>query len=111
MPATFTIKQNDQLPEIVASCIGSNGLPVDLTGATSVVFHMTGPSPATSTKVNAAGTIVNYTAGQVKYSWAAADTDTVGTFNAEFEVVFPTSKKMTFPNYENISVVVVDDLL
>jgi hypothetical protein len=46
----------------------------------------------------------------VQYDWSAADTATIGTYNAEFEVTYGDSSIETFPNNGFISVVVTDDL-
>jgi hypothetical protein len=107
--ATFQIKRNDLLPEIVATCLDADGAPVDLTGATGVEFHMKA-AEAGSPKVDAAGTIVDAATGVVKYSWTGSDTDTAGTYSAEFEVMFTGSKQMTFPNFENITITITEDL-
>jgi hypothetical protein len=109
MPPTFTIKQNDQLPSIQATCVDADGQAVDLTGATGVNFHMKALEGGVA-KVNAAGVIVDDELGIVRYDWASADTDTIGEFLAEFEVVFAGPKTQTFPNFENILITIVDDL-
>lgn len=109
MPPTFTIKQNDRLPSIQATCVDADGAAVDLTGATGVTFHMKAVGGGAA-KVNAAGVIVNAASGIVRYDWAATDTDTVGEFLGEFEVAFTGPKTQTFPNFENIAITIVDDL-
>lgn len=107
--ATFRIKRNDRLPEIMAICLDADGDAVDLTGAVSVAFHMKDTQGGVP-KVNAAGTIVTPAAGIVKYAWGATDTDTTGSYNAEFEVTFTASRTETFPNAENIVITIIDDL-
>lgn len=109
MAASFTIKKNDRLPAIEAICKDSDGNPVDLTSATAAKFIMKAAASGTA-KVNATATITSPTAGLVRYDWAASDTDTSGTYNAEFEITFPTSLPMTFPNSEYIVINVVSDL-
>jgi len=106
--ASFTIKQNDRLPELVATLLAA-GEPVNLTGAEGVEFHMT-PVGGGAPKVDAAGVIVNAVTGIVKYAWAVGDTDTVGAFLGEFEVMWSGARPETFPNDSNIDILVVDDL-
>lgn len=107
MATSFTIKQNDRLPDLVAT-LKAGGVAADISGNTGVVFHM---KPESGTiKVNAACVVVDATNGIVKYLWTAADTDTVGTFLGEFEVSFAGPKTETFPNDSNFTITVVDDL-
>jgi hypothetical protein len=106
--ADFTIKQNDRLPELVATCLAS-GVAADLTTAVSVAFHMRSEGGGAA-KVDAAAVVVNAAGGIVKYSWAAVDTDTSGSYEAEFEVTWSGSRTETFPNNGNITVEIVDDL-
>lgn len=109
MAATFTIKQNDRLPSIQATCVDADGNPVDLTGNTGAEFHMKAVDGGVA-KVDAAAVVVNEVTGVLRYDWAEGDTDTVGEFLAEFEVIFPDDKSQTFPNFENILITIVDDL-
>lgn len=65
---------------------GEVGDPVNLTGAT-VVFQMRKPDDRRYT-VNAVATVTDAPNGAVRYSWAANDLATHGTFQAQFEVTF-----------------------
>lgn len=105
----FVIKQNDTSPVVSAVLKDSNGAVKDLTAA-SVRFHMKAYQ-ADSTKVDAAGTVVgDPTEGVVKYVWQAGDTDTVGTYNAEFEVTYGDGSVETFPNTGNLTLVIKPEL-
>jgi len=108
MAQVFAIKQNDTSPAIQATCRDANGDPIDLTGA-SIKFHMKAGNG--DLKVDGVASIVApAVAGVVNYSWVAADTDTVGTFQAEFEVTYTDATIETFPNQNNIRVRVADDI-
>ena len=104
---TFRIKQNDPSPQIEAVLSNAAGTPIDLNGA-SVRFHMRragGP-----VVVDAAATIVTAAAGLVRYSWAGSNTNTVGSYLAEFEVTYADGAVETFPNDRNLLVDIMADL-
>ena len=102
--ADFHIKQNDTGPVLQYTL-----LPLtDITGAT-VAFSMKDASDVVKID-KAACSIVNATLGIVSYAWAAADTDTAGNFEAEFQVTKSDTTIETFPNAENLSVVITDDI-
>lgn len=108
MAADFTIKRRDQLPEIEATLKDATGTVVNLGGAT-VRFIMT--NKATGEKaLDVPATIVSAPAGTVKYSWVAGDTDTAGSFSAEFEVSFIDGRAETFPNSKNLTIKIPEDL-
>ena len=103
------MKQNDTKPALVASLTDANDQAVNLTGAT-VVFNMR-VEPAGATKVSAAAaTVLDSEAGEVSYSWSAANTDTADDFEAEFQVTYADSSIQTFPNDGYILIDVKDDV-
>jgi hypothetical protein len=104
----FYIKQNDTAPILAATLKDADENAVDLDGS-SVRFHMREVGGTTS-KVDAAATLVDANAGQVKYTWAADDTDTIGSYQAEFEVTYGDSRIETFPNNGYIQVEIIDDI-
>jgi len=96
-PLKFFLKKGDTEPPIRRKIIqSSNGLPLDLTGA-SVKFIMT-EEDRTTAKINAAA-VIEYppTAGIVRYDWQAGDTAAAGNFPAEFQITLPGGKILTFP--------------
>lgn len=104
----FFIKQNDTSPAIQATLSDAAGAAVDLSGA-SVRFHMRAVGNTTA-KVDAAAVISNATGGIVYYNWQAANTDTLGSYEAEFEVTFSGGEIETFPNNRFIQVEITDDI-
>lgn len=103
----FELKRGDTSPALMAALQDDAGAAVDITGA-SVRFHMKAIGGAV--KVDAAAVIVDPVAGEVQYSWAPEDTDTAGRFSAEIEVTYTDATVETFPNGENILIVIRDDL-
>ena len=105
---TFYIKQNDTGPAMLATLQDANGNAINLVGA-SVRFHMRSVSGGNPV-VDAAATVVTALSGIVRYNWVAADTDTVGTYQAEFEVTYADASIETFPNDGYIAVQIIDDI-
>ena len=106
--ADFTLKAHDRLPSIQAA-LTTAGAPVDLTGATGVNFIMKA-TQGNTVKVNAAATIVTAATGVVRYDWLAIDTDTPGSFQAEWQVTWTGGKKQTFPTLTYHTVDILADL-
>lgn len=104
----FQIKQNDTSPAIRAALKDGNNSAIDLTDAT-VRFHMKDLSGTVI--VDAEASVISpATSGIVQYDWSAADTDTAGSYYAEFEVTYANAKIETFPNNSNISVSIRPEL-
>lgn len=91
---SFYIKKGDRYPSISARL--STGKSI--TGG-SVKFRMRkqGVSGA-ALKVDAAAVIVNGTTNDVRYDFAAIDTDEIGAFDAEWEITYADGKRETVPN-------------
>lgn len=104
----FFIKQNDTSPALQVTLKDASGTAIDLSGAT-VRFHMR-QIGAPTTKVDASATISDADNGIVYYSWNAVDTNTVGSFEAEFEVTFSGGEIESFPNNRFIQVEITDDI-
>ncbi len=104
----FYIKQNDTAPILLVSLKDGDGAAVDLTAA-SAIFKMR-PVGQTTIKTSAAAIIHNDDEGQVRYEWVAADTDTIGSYEAEFQITFVDGKVETFPNSDFIRITITDDI-
>ena len=105
---TFYIKQNDTSPSMLATLQDANDTAIDLTSA-SVRFHLR-PISSSTVKVDAPVTIVTADEGIVRYDWLAADTDTIGSYQAEFEVTYADASIETFPNDGYIRVEIISDI-
>lgn len=104
----FFIKQNDTQPAFQAVLEDGAGDPINLDGA-SVRFHMRAIGAA-SVKVDAAASVILAVSGIVRYNWSADDTDTVGSYQAEFEVTYADASIETFPNNGYVRVEIIDDI-
>lgn len=105
---TFYIKQNDTSPAMLATLQDANSTAIDLTSA-DVRFHMR-TIGGTSAVVDAAAVIVTAASGLVRYDWQAADTASIGSYQAEFEVTYSDGSVETFPNDGYIRVEIKDDV-
>lgn len=107
---TFFIKQNDTSPSLDVALQDDRGRPVDISGAT-VVFHMRNTADDSVKITSGVVTILSSTLGQVRYGWSAANTDTAGNFEAEFQVTFSGGGIQTFPSDTYIDVIITDDVV
>lgn len=111
----FEIKQNDTRPRFRVPLKQDFGeeteAAIDLTDATSVVFHMRAVSGGAVKVEDGACTIEgDPTLGIVQYEWQAGDTDTAGEFEAEVEILWDDGGVETVPNNEYWAVTVFDDV-
>jgi hypothetical protein len=102
------VKQNDRRP-VATATIKRGGSVVPLSGASYVQFKMT-ERTSQQLKVNATAVIVSAAAGTVEYRWAIGDTDTPGTYDAEWEVNWADGTSETFPTNHFDIVVIYGDL-
>jgi hypothetical protein len=116
--ADFTIKAFDTLPVIEATLgYATPAVQADLDDladalanpATVVSFIMRKTADPTP-KVNAVAEVVDAAARRVRYVWTNTDTSVVGSFQAEWEVVFPDGGVRTFPTGSYHSIDVLADL-
>ena len=106
---TFHIKQNDTSPTLDVFLRDDKGRIVSVTGAT-VLFHLRLASDLAAKITNGSVTLVDSGAGHVRYTFTAANTDTAGTYQGEFQVTFADATIESFPNNGYIKVVITDDV-
>lgn len=135
MADVFQIKQHDTQPSLAATLSDDSG-PVVIPSGATVNFVMrrmvddcgcdgnsqvnaglwpgvngycvTAPVPNTP-KVNRQAVVVNGALGQVRYDWAAGDTDTAGNFSGEFKVSV-AGAITTYPSSSYIPIYITPDL-
>lgn len=106
----FRMVRNDLLPALTLNARYADGTPVVLTGATSPKFYARLQDAAGAPKVNGTATIVDGPNGIIRYQWAGADTDTAGTYDAEFEVLL-AGARLTLPTSgQTLTVVIREDV-
>ena len=103
------MKQGDRLPSLAVTAITTSGAAYDLTGG-SVVFNMRSTTDGTVKISRSAAVLVSGPNGQVRYDWASGDLDTVGSYEAEFEVTLSGSRKLSIPSAGFIPIRVLDDI-
>lgn len=107
------------MPVLQATLKDGAGNAIDLNpGGTPVGLKFFMSTPADVVKINQNATIVQtgsggsaVNKGVVQYQWGATDTDTIGYYNAEFEVTYSSSKKETFPDNSFFLVEILKDLV
>lgn len=117
----FLIKQHDTQPSLAATLSDDSG-PIVIPGGASVSFVMRRADDACGcacddegdeirppVKVNRAAVIVNGSLGQVRFDWAAGDTDEAGNFSGEFKVSI-AGAITTYPSDQYIPITVTQDL-
>lgn len=105
----YIIKAGDLKTDIIVICKTSAGVVVNLTTAVSVKLLMGIPG-GDSLKVDAAATISDAAAGEVTYSWVAANVDTEGRYVAEIEVTWAASEPSTYPGSGYIDILITRQL-
>jgi hypothetical protein len=106
--ADVTRKQNDTYPPLLAQLTDTVG-PINLTTATTVELIMVEMGSGSATGGGFCA-ITDAVAGRVSYEWDPEDTDDVGIFNAEFEIVWADGGIQTVPNTTYFTVEIKDDL-
>lgn len=106
----FQIKQNNTSPALEGILRDGFGSPINITGATVVLNTRLQPGGAVKINGGTMGAVGSAVNGRVKYSWAAADTDTAGIYEAEIKITFSNGKIRTIPPKGYFTVDVADDI-
>lgn len=94
MTVTYLV-QNDDKPDLIFTVTDSAGSAVNLTSS-SVDFHFRElGSSALKNTGHTTCTITDAANGICKYEWATGDLDTIGIFEGELQVTYPTTKVQT----------------
>lgn len=107
----FHIKAGDVLPELNATLLDVDGLPLNLSVASSVTLRVRqvvlSGSPVKWAKPC---TIAAPAAGKVSFAWAAGDTATPGTYEVEFLVTWADGGVQAVPNNGNAVIKILPTL-
>ena len=106
---THIMKRNDTLPSLGATFQDSSGVALNLTTASGVTFTMKQIEGDTLQVSSATATVNQASKGQVHYEFTSANTNTAGTYLAEFEITYNDGGKLTVPTQGAISVVILED--
>lgn len=95
---THTIKQGDTEPPCRAILKDVDGTLAIIQAGDVVTFRMTPQHPGLRGDISATATVNDANAGDVQYNFVAADTATVGLYNAEFHIAYAGGVRgKTFP--------------
>lgn len=116
---TFTIKQGDTSPKLMARLEGVdtnlydvnevNPIAIDLTQASVIYFIMSMDGETYIKEEVEIQPQTGTTLGEIHYSWQTNDTQYIGAYACEFEVHWVDGTQITFPQVGAFSVVVVPD--
>jgi hypothetical protein len=110
MANSVTMKRNDRRPFLDVILQDVDGTALDLTASVSGISFTMKNLDTDQTAISAsAATIISQTTGMVRYSWAEGDTNTAGTYVAEFQVLYNDGTKLTIPTSTVLSVVILED--
>lgn len=108
---TFRIVQGDTAPPISSKLSDEDGY-VDLSNASNIRFHMEDRFQRIQLEDDLTGrvNILNESLGKVEYVWRARDTLDVGTYKAEWEVLYDDGTIETFPTDGYIDIEITEQI-
>lgn len=107
MASTFKLKRYDRLPPLDVQLVSDIG-PVDLSSAQSVKFLMRDVDK--TIVVNSPMTVIDAPSGHVRYLWGSGDTDVIGSYKAEIQVIWSGGLPQTFPASSYFRVKIYEDI-
>jgi hypothetical protein len=110
---TFLIKRGDTGPAIEFTLRDQNGNRVDISGYQDINFYMRDVEEgllAVENNVSGGVGVADAERGNVYYEWESGDTDEIGNYHAELEVIYNDGTRETFPNKGFIDIEVTEDL-
>ena len=107
--ARLVLKKDDLKPIVTATLTDASGDAIDLSTSTGIKFIMKSPSSSTA-KVDSSAAIITATDGTVSYTWTTGDTDTSGSYQAEFEVNWGSDVYQTYPAEGYMDIIINPDL-
>jgi len=109
----FLIKRHDLRPYLPVEFFEPDGVtPLDVSDADEInmVCRAKNATSEAPPKFKKPVFMIDATIGDGEYRWSGNDTDTSGTFNYEFEILWPGGIPQTFPADSYFELVVADDL-
>jgi hypothetical protein len=103
--ADFSIGQGDRRP-ILTATLTQAGEPLNLTGASGVVFR--GRLQDGTTAFTGSCTITGASTGDVSYTWGASDTATPGLYICEFVITWSTGVTQAIPTHRRATLLITD---
>jgi hypothetical protein len=109
---TFEIKRGDTAPTFDKRLREENGEPVNLTDFQEVDFHMRDDNYNTIVTADTSNSVsvTLSSSGDVEYAWQSGDTDTLGSYKAEFVVTFSDGTTQSFPRRGMYSIEITEDI-
>lgn len=105
--ADRTMKQGDTDPPLPIQPRQQNGAPVDLTDIDEIRVWIKSPEHSIVCDPQNVTVDGDATEGNAFYNWQAGDTDNVGVYDVEFQIVWLDGRVRTFPtrNYRSLEIV------
>jgi hypothetical protein len=102
------IKKDDTYP-LTYRILNDDNTPMDLSGAASGSVNFQMKLDSVGTVVGGTAEIVTAASGDVKYSWQAGETSTIGMYRAEFIITFNDGTIKRVPTKEALWVWIMDN--
>lgn len=105
----FVIKRGDLEPAITATIRDATGTVVNLTGATAPTLVLKPIAGGSALRYTTGTSVLSAAGGRITHAWVSGETATAGSYFAEWEVTWPSTRVQTFPTEGTFSVVIEQD--